>query len=41
MDLVKGEIMTQIAYKYISENHSWKILTYEMKNLYDSICKDV
>ena len=32
--------MTLKALKYIIENHSWEKLTYEIKNHYDSICKD-
>ena len=40
MDLVKRRNMTDIAYKYISENHNWNILTKEMKDLYHKIYKE-
>ena len=33
--------MTDQAYKYISENHSWDKLICEMKNIYSAICEDV
>ena len=41
MDIEERKRMTNQAYQYISQNHSWEKLTYEIKNLYRSICKDV
>ena len=32
--------MTHLAFKYISENHSWNNLTKQMNSLYYSISKD-
>ena len=40
MDIQERRIMSQIAYRYICENHSWKNLTSEIRDLYLSISKD-
>ena len=33
--------ISQLAYKYVSENHNWEKITYQIKDLYQSISKDI
>ena len=40
MDIENRKMMTNKAYKYISENHNWDYITSRMKELYRSIYKD-
>ena len=41
MDMVKRSQISDLAYKYISVNHNWSKITYQTKELYSSICKDI
>lgn len=41
MDIKNRNKMIDLAYKYISDKHSWKKLTSEIKYLYSSICEDI
>lgn len=40
MNMEERKKMTHLAFKYISENHSWNNLTKQMNSLYYSISKD-
>lgn len=41
MNHEKRNKMSDLAYDYILENHSWSKLSLEIQNLYCSICKDI
>ena len=41
MDSEQRTKISNLAYKYISDNHNWNKINYQIMKVYSSICKDV
>ncbi len=41
MDILEKQKITDLAYKYLTENHNWNKLTNEIRALYGSICNEI
>ena len=41
MDDDEKKKISKLAYDYVSNNHDWSNLTFQLNNLYRSVCKDI